>query len=65
MRHNAQVVIRLPADLMRRLDELIATLESEPHLASASRVTRSTVARLALARGLAALESEHATPREG
>ena len=65
MRHNAQVVIRLPSGLMQRLDALIAPLESEPHLAHASRVTRSTVARLALARGLAALESEHAPQREG
>jgi len=37
MRHNAQVVIRLPSGLMQRLDALIAPLESEPHLAHASR----------------------------
>jgi hypothetical protein len=59
MRHNAQVVVRLPEALVDRLDRLVAPLSVDSDLASAARVTRSTVARLALSRGLAVLESEH------
>ena len=57
MRHNEQVVIRMPSALAARLDRLIPALAESGPLAAAGRVTRSTVARLALARGLDALEA--------
>jgi|AACY02.16.fsa_nt_gi hypothetical protein len=61
MRHNVQVVVRMPASLAERLDRLIPALVQNGPLAAAGRVTRSTVARLALAEGLDALESAHGT----
>lgn len=58
MRHTVQVVVRMPAALAARLDSLVPELERDPALSAASRVTRSTAARLALARGLEQLERE-------
>jgi len=46
----------MPAALAARLDALVPHLAEDPDLAAAGRVTRSMVARLALARGLSALE---------
>jgi predicted transcriptional regulator len=57
MRHNTQVVVRMPKDLAQRLDRLVPALVEGTPLAAAGRVTRSTVARLALARGLDVLEA--------
>lgn len=57
MRHNVQVVVRMPEDLARRLDRLMPALVAGTPLEAAGRVTRSTVARLALSRGLDALEA--------
>lgn len=57
MHHNEQVVIRMPSVLAARLDRLVPVLAESGPLAAAGRVTRSTVARLALARGLDALEA--------
>jgi len=65
MRHDVQVVVRMPADLAARLDKLIPALVDGSDLAAAGRVTRSTVARLALARGLAALEVQGALTGAG
>ena len=58
MHHDKQVVVRMPAGLADRLDRLVPQLAADPHLAAAGRVTRSMVARLALMRGLQALEDD-------
>lgn len=52
---EVQTTIRLPAELIKRADELVPMLEARPDLAAWQRVNRSTVLRLALARGLEAL----------
>lgn len=64
MHHNVQVVVRLPAELAARLDRLVPVLAQTGPWAAASRVTRSTVARLALLEGLAQLEARLAAPEE-
>ena len=53
---TVQIVVRVPADLARRIDSLTPTYASHPELGAVGRVTRSAVVRLALARGLACLE---------
>lgn len=51
------ITLRLPEDLLDRADRLVPTVGAAGDLA-AVRVSRSTVIRLALLRGLAALEQE-------
>lgn len=50
--------LRLPQDLLDRADELIPTVARIPEMAAGGEVLRSDVLRLALARGLAALETQ-------
>ena len=57
MAHDAAVNLRLPRALLDRAEALVPALESDPKL-QASRVTRAVVIRLALAKGLEALEDE-------
>jgi hypothetical protein len=45
--------------MLRRADALIPKLSRTPTLAALGRVTRSTVLKLALMRGLDALEQDH------
>lgn len=54
--------LRLPDALLARVDALIPILERTPEGAAAG-VSRSYVMRLALARGLDALEADHGTPK--
>lgn len=54
--NDVQLVIRVPTRLAARLDALAVLLAAHPELGLVGRVTRSAVARLALSRGLAALE---------
>jgi hypothetical protein len=56
---------RLPVELLARADELVPLLAARPELAAHGRVTRSTVVRLALARGLDALAADLAAPPKG
>jgi predicted transcriptional regulator len=58
MTNDTQFSVRLPADLVKRLDKMEAKLAKQPDMA-AFRVTRQSVLRLALMRGLDALEEEH------
>jgi hypothetical protein len=51
------ITLRLPADLLERADELVPIVAAYEDF-QAMRVSRSTVLRLALLRGLAALEHE-------
>lgn len=59
MSNNPTTSIRLTDDTLARADRLVSALASEPELSAATaQVTRSTVLRLALLRGLAQLEQE-------
>jgi hypothetical protein len=55
--------VRLPKDVVRRLDALVPKLERVPTIAALGPLTRSKVLRLALARGLEVLEAEHGRKR--
>ena len=51
--------IRVPADLIKRATRLTPKIGRDPAVATVGRVTRSTVIKLALMRGLDALEAEY------
>lgn len=53
--------LRLPEDFVKRADALIKRLGAVPEFAALGDVSRSKVLRLAIAKGLAALEAEHPT----
>ena len=53
------ITVRLPADLLDRADELVPVLQEIEDF-SVMRMTRSTVIRLALVRGLAVLMEDYA-----
>lgn len=57
MSNDVQVAIRLPKDTVARAGRLSKILALKPEYA-AFRMSRSAVLRLALLRGLAALETE-------
>lgn len=63
VRDEIPTSVRLPADLVKRLDALIPKLERVPALAALGALTRSKVLRLALVRGVDALEAEHSKRR--
>lgn len=50
--------MRLPARLIERADALVDKLQDHPQFEAMTRVTRATVLREALARGIAELEQE-------
>jgi hypothetical protein len=54
--HDQTLVLRLPADLVEKLDQLLPKLAADPQLAAWGRPTRSSVARLALITGIEELE---------
>ncbi len=58
MAHEKQLSIRLPAETVDRADALVPVIADLPALA-AFRVERASVLRLAIVRGLQALEQEH------
>lgn len=58
MGNDSITTFRLPKELAERADRLVPALK-ETELGMAMRVTRSAVLRLAMAKGLAALEQEH------
>ena len=57
--------IQLPREFLRRADALVKKLSSEPVYAALGGLNRSKVLRLAIARGLEALEAEAARQRKG
>ncbi len=57
-RNDVQIVLRLPQVIRDRADALIPLLESRQEIAALGKVTRSKVIRLALVKGLDALERE-------
>ena len=58
MSNEKLITVRLPADLLDRADELVPALQEIEDF-SVMRMTRSTVIRLALVRGLAVLEEDY------
>lgn len=50
--------VKLPPELLEAADALIEGLRARPDLTGYTRATRSTVVRLALARGLDVLRAE-------
>ena len=51
------VAVKVPADVAARADALIPDLQADPEIAGMlGRITRASVIRLALVRGLASLE---------
>ena len=62
---EARLSIRVPAELVRRLDALQARVARLPECAHLGTIDRSKVARVALLRGVAALEGETAPGAKG
>lgn len=54
-----QLAVRVPIDLLERIDELV---ERVPKPAGATSVNRSTIVRLALEAGVEKLEQQHPAP---
>jgi hypothetical protein len=58
---DAQAVVRLPNALLKRADALRAKVAKDADsVAFGGRISRSTVLRLAIVRGLEALEKDYA-----
>ena len=51
--------VRLPADLMERAEALVPLMKKDGELAAFGRVSKSSVVRLALHRGLVSLEEQY------
>jgi len=58
-RNRTPLSVRIPDDLARRLDRLVPKIAKDQNLATLGRVSRSAVVKLALLRGVAALETEY------
>jgi hypothetical protein len=56
---STTVQLRLPVSLIEQADALIEALSRDRDLSAAGRITRATVLRLALARGLENLTQEY------
>ncbi len=56
---SIQIVLRVQGSVAKRADDLLPKIARDPHLAAAARITRSTVLKLALLRGLEILEREN------
>lgn len=66
MAREGWIDARLPAELTARADLLVAAVQADPELrGGVGTVTRATVLRLALARGLASLEASVKARRKG
>ena len=59
------VPIRLPAGVVARADALIEPMAADPKLAALGTVTKAVVLRVALVRGLEALEAEYQAAGDG
>lgn len=58
-RYGTPVAVRIPNDLAKRIDRLMPRISKDSTLATFGRVSRSSVVKLALLRGVAALEAEY------
>lgn len=62
MSETVTTSLRLPVELLDRADALVPFVATWPELGAHGKVSRSTVIRVALMRGLAALEAEASAP---
>jgi len=58
-RYGVPVTVRIPAELAKRLDRLKPKVGKDPTLTTFGRVSRSSIVKLALLRGVAVLEAEY------
>lgn len=65
MVQDEQITFRLSGDMKQRIDALIPEIEKDPELAVLGTITRSKVVRLAILRGLGALEEQHRAAGKG
>ncbi len=56
---SVQLVLRVQAGIAKRADELKPKVARDPNLSAVGRISRSTVLKLALLRGLEVLEQEY------
>ncbi len=56
---SVQLVLRVQANIAKRADDLKPRVARDPNLSAVGRITRSTVLKLALLRGLEVLEREY------
>ncbi len=56
MPNEVQLTLRLPADLVERVDELVPVIDRHPELMAYGRISRAGIMRLALADGIRRLE---------
>jgi hypothetical protein len=61
---NTPTQLRLTHDLLERADALIAIMAADPEVRALGMPTRTAVLRLAIARGLQALERQYQAPAE-
>ena len=61
-KHDAEAMIRMPKEWLERAEALVPAVEKDPAHVLA-RVTRAYILRLAILRGLEALEAEHGGKR--
>jgi hypothetical protein len=55
-RYGVPVTVRIPAELVKRLDRLKAKVGKDPTLTTFGRVSRSSVVKLAILKGVEVLE---------
>jgi hypothetical protein len=56
---DRKLSLRVTADVLKRADALRGPIAKDPNVIPLGQVTQSTVLKLALMRGLAALEAEY------
>ncbi len=64
MSSDETVNVRLPTELLERAEALVAELEKDPQLRVTGRVSRSTVLRLAVWKGIEALETAYTITKQ-
>jgi len=63
MSQSTIVTLRLPKNLLERADALVPVLRDSEELFALGRLSRSIVLRLAVLKGLEALEAQHGQAR--
>jgi hypothetical protein len=58
-RRGVPVSVRVPPELARRMDRLIPKIAKDPAVATLGIVTRSTLVKLAILKGVEVLEQEY------
>lgn len=65
MGNDTQVVVRVPGSLLKRIERLVRLVGKDKELSAFGRVSRSSVVRLALVRGVEDLEKQFVESRKG